>query len=228
MRDSPGTRAPRGGARDRRRRRRARRALRGHRATHPRARRAWPVRGHALHDGAAARLLPSRNTRGGRSHRRLGRARLLERGAADRTGPGEVAALHVVPRLRGAAREARRARAASRRRLPRPRRREPARRPRGRRALRRRLLRQEHAADHAAPRILGRARHPHHRGRDRGRRADALRVRLVHALHRRVPDGRAGRAGRPRLHQVPLVLDTGCSADPGGVPRAARRAGVRL
>ena len=75
-------------------------------------------------------------------------------------GPGEGR----LPRytwsdaLRRAPREARRARRAARRRLPRPRRRQPARRPRGRRAGRRRLLRQEHDADHAPPRLLGRAR----------------------------------------------------------------------
>ena len=47
--------------------------------------------------------------------------------------------------------------------LPRARRREPARRPRGRPAGRARLLRQEHAADHATARLLGRARHARHR-----------------------------------------------------------------
>ena len=41
--------------------------------------------------------------------------------------------------------------------VPRARRREPARRPRGGCAQRRRLLRQEHAADHAPPRLVGRA-----------------------------------------------------------------------
>ena len=61
-----------------------------------------------------------------------------------------------------AAREARRARPAARRRLPRARRREPARRPRGRGPLRGRLLRQEHDADHAPPRLVGRARHARH------------------------------------------------------------------
>ena len=69
-----------------------------------------------------------------------------------------------------AAREARRARRAARRRVPRARGREPARRPRGRRALRRRLLRQEHDADHAAPRLVGRARDARHRRRSSRRR----------------------------------------------------------
>ena len=59
--------------------------------------------------------------------------------------------------------------------LPRARGREPARRPRGRRAGRPRLLRQEHDADHADARLLGRARHARHRRRDRAeRRRSAL------------------------------------------------------
>src|SRR6266513_2884260 len=48
-------------------------------------------------------------------------------------------------------------------RLSRARRREPARRPRGGRTLGSRLLRQEHLADHATVRLLGRARHSRHR-----------------------------------------------------------------
>ena len=54
------------------------------------------------------------------------------------------------------------------------------------------------------------------------------RLRLVHALHRRVPDRRARRAGHARRDALPLVLDAGAAADPGGVPRGARRPGLRL
>ena len=62
-----------------------------------------------------------------------------------------------------------------RRRLPRARRREPARRPRGGRPRGDGLLREEHDADHAPVRLLGRPRHPRHRRRDR---ADAEARRL--------------------------------------------------
>ena len=93
--------------------------------------------------------------------------------------------------------------------LPRARRREPARRPRGCRALGRRLLRQEHDADHAPPRLVGRARDARHRRRARADAAARRRLRLLHALHRRLPDRRARRAGRARRDALPLVLDAG-------------------
>ena len=109
--------------------------------------------------------------------------------------------------------------------VPRARRREPARRPRGGRALGRRLLRQEHDGDHAPARLVGRARHARHDGRARADAAARPRLRLVHALHRRLPDRRARRAGRARRDALPLVLDAGARADAGAVPRArsARR-----
>ena len=47
-------------------------------------------------------------------------------------------------------------------------------------------------------------------------------------LHRRLPDGRPRRARRARLDALPLVLDTGSRAGPGGVPRGARRLRLRL
>ena len=115
-------------------------------------------------------LLPSRDAAAGCAHGRLGRALLLRARAAVRAGRGAPAALHLARRLRRAARDARRARPAPRRRLPRARRREPARRPRGRRPRGHRLLRQEHDADHAPARLLGRARHARHRRRDRAER----------------------------------------------------------
>ena len=97
--------------------------------------------------------------------------------------------------------------AGARRRVPRARRRERPRRPRGRRARRRRLLRQEHAHDHAAPRLLGRARDARHRGGARRDPAARSRLRRVPPLRRRVPDVGTRRAGRPRLDALPLVLD---------------------
>ena len=82
-------------------------------------------------------------------------------------GPRPPCALHLGRRVRAPARAARRPRPAARRRLPRARRREPARRPRGSGPRRRRLLRQEHDADHAPARLVGRARHARHRRRAR-------------------------------------------------------------
>ena len=73
----------------------------------------------------------------------------------------------------------------------------------------RRLLRQEHDADHAASRVLGRARDARHGRRDRALRAARARLRLVHALHRRLPDRSARRARHARLDALPLVLDAG-------------------
>ena len=143
-------------------------------------------------------------------------------------GRGPASALHVARRLRGAPREARRARPPARRRLPRARRREPARRPRGRRAGRDRLLRQEHDADHAPPRLVGRARDARHRRRDRGEPAARPGLRRVPAVHRRVPDRRARRARDARRDALPLVLDAGAGADTRGVPRGARLDGLRL
>ena len=99
-------------------------------------------------------------------------------------------------RLRGAARAARRARPAARRRLPRARGREPARRPRGGGALRRRLLRQEHAADHAPVRLLGRAGHARHRRELESTPPLGADCGSCTPLHRGLPDRRARRARR--------------------------------
>ena len=97
-----------------------------------RAPRARPVRGHALHDGAARR---SRATR----RRLLAGARTVVSAALcyyapaaePGAGGGPSAALHLADGYARAAREARRARAPARRHVPRARGREPARRPRG-------------------------------------------------------------------------------------------------
>ncbi len=170
--------------------------------------------GHALHDGAAGGVVPPRAPAAGRAHRRLGGALLLAagRGAGARAGPARRATHGTTPTP--ACASARRARPTARRRLPRARGREPARRPRGRRAQRRRLLRQEHDADHADARLVGRARHARHRRRARADAAARARLRQLPALHRRLPDRRARRAGHARRHPLPLLLDAGAGPDP--------------
>ena len=57
--------------------------------------------------------------------------------------------------------------------------------------------------------VLGDARH---RRRDRAERPARARLRLLHPLHRRLPDGRPGRARRRRRDEVPLLLDAGARA----------------
>ena len=69
------------------------------------------------------------------------------------------------------------------------------------------VLRQEHAADHQVVRLLGRARDARDAGRDRADAAPRARLRVVHPLRRRVPDGGIGRARHARLDEVPGVLD---------------------
>ena len=54
------------------------------------------------------------------------------------------------------------------------------------------------------------------------------RLRLLHALHRRVPDGRARRARHARLDPLPLLLDAGARCRSGAVSRCARRPRLRL
>ena len=66
---------------------------------------------------------------------------------------------------------------------------EPARRPGGDVAGRSSLLRQEHDADHAAPRLLGRPRHARHRRRGRADSAARAGLRRLPPLHRRCPTG---------------------------------------
>ena len=88
------------------------------------------------------------------------------------------------------------------------------------RSGRRRLHRQEHDAHHANPRLVGRARDARHRRRARGDAAARARLRQLHALHRRLPDGCARRAGRPRRDAVPLVLDADAGRDARGLQEA--------
>ena len=132
-------------------------------------------------------------------------------------GAGRRAAspVRVARPLRAPPREARRARAAARRELPRPRRREPARRPRGSAARRGRLLRQEHDADHARARLLGRARNARHGRRDRGdasrssstaaaARSASMRARRARSTSRACSTRiAASRTGRRRLRRCP-------------------------
>ena len=145
-----------------------------------------------------------------------------------RTGGGTARPLHLVRPLRGAAREARRARPQARRLLPRARRRERPRRPRGSRTRRRRLLRQEHAADHAAARLVGRARHPRlGSGRSSRRRLSMpAAARAGSASTRARPERSTTRARSTRT----AASRTGRSARAGSraLPGAARLAGLRL
>ena len=163
----------------------------------------------------------------GRADGRLRRALLLRARPHRRAGRGAAAALHLerpYAELREKLDALGRALGGD---VPRARRREPARRPRGRRTRGGRLLRQEHDADHAPPRswvVLGTLVTDVEI--EPSRRSSGLR--RVHALHRRVPDRRARRARRARRHALPLVLDAGARADPGGLPRGARRQGLRL
>ena len=68
---------------------------------------------------------------------------------------------------------------------------------------------------------MGRARDARHRRRARAVGAARRRLRLLHALHRRVPDRRARRAGHARLDPLPLVLDAGARARSRSEYRAA-------
>ena len=171
----------------------------------------------------SSRVAPAR-----RAQRRLGRALLLGAGGAARCRGGPPGALHVVGRLRRAARTARRSRPGDRGELPGARRREPACRPRSGRPERSRVLRQEHDADHPHPRVLGRARNTRQRSRARVDAGARHRLWGLQDLYRRVPDRRARRAGHARRDEMPLLLDAGTHAHSRGVSRAARRTGVRL
>ncbi len=157
--DARRARGVRGGARDRRHRLRAGGALPAHGGRDRRTAKPRPVRRHALHDGAARGLLPSGAARPGGAQRRLGGPLLLPSRTRAGGRRGEATPLHVVRRLRRAAGGAGRARGPARRSVPGPGGRERPCRSRGCRPGRSRLLRQEHDADHAPLRLVGRARH---------------------------------------------------------------------
>ena len=126
------------------------------------------------------------------------------------------AALRLERPLRAAARApggAGRAPAGARCALRGLRRLQPPRRSRRRRARRARVLGAQHDGDRAGPGLVRRPRGDRHRRRaGAGRRARAARLRLVHALPRRLPDGRPDRA-------------RACSTRPAASPRRRRRAG---
>ena len=75
---------------------------------------------------------------------------------------------------------------------------------------------------------MGRARDARQRPGGRVVGPDGRRLRLVHALHRGVPDRRARRARHARLDPLPVLLDAGAGVRAGAVPRRARRARLRL
>ena len=157
--------APRSRARPRRDRRRARRALRGHRAPHPRAEGARALRAARLHDLAAraSPAIPSGLLAGARGASSRPRSATTLPEPERPPGHGRLpryawhdAYAALREKLDALGRELGGA-------LPGARRREPARRPRGGGPLRGRLLRQEHDADHAPPRLVGRPRDARHR-----------------------------------------------------------------
>ncbi len=153
---------------------------------------------------------------------------VLRPGTRARSRPRAPAPVHLAGRLRDAPRAPRRARPPARWHLPRPRGRQRARRPRGGGSSGRRVLRQEHDGHHTTTWILGSPRSPGHGDRDRAVRTPRSRLWGVPDLHRRVPHWSARRPRRPRLDEVPLVLDTGSRSLTGSVSRGAGRQGVRL
>ena len=176
---------------------------------------------------------PERLVRGARSVIAAAHAALAAGGAAARRPGRPHAALRLERPLRPAARAPRRrwptacgqrgARCAGLRRL------EPPRRPRRRRARRPRVLGAQHDGDRARRGLVRRARRDRHRCRARARRgARAAGLRLLHALPRRLPDGRADRAGRARRDALPL--DDDAVARPGArrARRGARGSRLRL
>ena len=218
------------GARARRGRRRRRPSAYAETERHIRERRARGLFGrHAVHDGAARGLVPSGAAARRRAQRRLGGALLLRaRAASGRRATAGCRATPGTTATRSCARSSTRSGARS--------------------AAPYRVLvdANQHVDREAAARsgvgfygkntMLITRRHGSWvvlgtlvtDGRARADAAARRRLRLVHALHRRLPDRRARRAGHARRDAVPLVLDAGARADPGGVPRGARRAGLRL
>ena len=75
---------------------------------------------------------------------------------------------------------------------------------------------------------MGRPRHARLGSGGRIVAAPRCRLRLVPALHRRVPDRSTRRPGHARLEPLPLLLDAGTVGGSRAVPGAARLAGLRL
>ena len=92
-----------------------------------------------------------------------------------------------------------------------------------------RVLGAQHDGDRARRGVVRRARRDRHGRRARARRrARAARLRLLHALPRRLPDRRADRAGRARRDALPLDDDAGARADARGARGGARGPRLRL
>ncbi len=154
------------------------------------------------------------------------------RGAARRRARAGWPALHVgTTPATSCARSSMRAGRAPWRDVPRARRREPARRPaEGRGTQRGGLLRQEHAADHAARHgswvVLGTlVTDVEPRARPSPLDTDCGDCRH---LHRRLPDRRPRRARNTGRHSLPVVLDAGAALRAGRVSARAGSAGLRL
>ena len=215
-----------GGARARRRRGGARRAVRGDRAAHPRAPGARPVRRHAVHDGAAGGLVPSGDAARGRAHGGLRRAVLLRAGARSRLPARDGSrATRGATTTRSCASGSRRSDGELG-------------------GAYRVLVDANQHVDRAGaersgvgfigkntmlitrdPRVLGRARDAGHRRRARADAGARRRLRELHALHRRMSDRGARRAGSARLDPLPLLLDADRRRDPrrrDGRPRGPR------
>ena len=94
-------------------------------------------------------------------------------------------------------------------------------------ARRGRLLRQEHDADHAPARLVGRARHARHRREIEP--TPPLELDCGSCRSASTPARRArSTTGGARRDALPLLLDAGAGADPRAVSRGARRTGLRL
>ncbi len=201
---------------------------------HRRARRGRVGRGHGVHIPQPGTLHRSRSGGGGSSlgHRRgplVPRARAAG-AAGGATGSGGP--LRLDRSLRPAARRAagdRAAAAGGRRAGGRPRRRQLDGRPRGGLPGRPRLVRQERQPPAAGCRQLVRARFGGHHGRVRtGAATGGRRVRVVPALHRRVPDRGDRRARGDRRQPMPGLGAAAAGLDPRGAAGRGRRSRLRL
>ena len=195
---------------------------------HRGAARARPVRRHALHDGQARDLLPSRAAAAGRALRRRPRRSATTSRRRPPSRARAAAALHVARRLRRAPRAAGRAR----RRLG---------------GSYRVLVDSNDHVDREAAVRAGVAFY----GKNTmaitrrfgswvvlGTLVTDVEIESTPALELdcgscrlcidACPTGRARRPGRARRDEVPLLLDAGARARARGVPRGDRRHGVRL